>query len=93
MERRESAETLALEALGWLAGDPAAIGAFLAESGLAPAELAAAAGDPGFLAAVLDHVLAEEGRVLACAAALGVRPERFLPARAALPGGEAPHWT
>jgi len=90
---RAEAEALALSALGWMAAQPAIMARFLAETGAAPGDLRAAAADPGFLAAVLDHLLADEASLLACAAALGFRPDRPARARAALPGGNLPHWT
>jgi hypothetical protein len=92
-DRREFAETLALRALGWLVAEPARAGAFLAETGVAAGDLAGLAGDDLFLGAVLDHVLADEARVLELAAHLGVAPAEIRAARAQLPGGDAPHWT
>jgi len=56
----ENAEILALEALGWLAGDQDAIQRFLDLSGIDGAELRAAAGSPGTAVAVLDFLLANE---------------------------------
>jgi len=89
----EAAETLALQALAWLADGEERLGAFLAETGLAPDTLAARAADPRVLAAVLDFVLGEDSRVLAFAAAAGLAPGVVAAARAALPGGQVPHWT
>ena len=93
MNRREAAETLALRALAWVASDEDRLHPFLATSGLGADELGPRAGDPDLLAAVLDFVLAEDARVLALAAELGQPPEAVLRARAALPGGDLPHWT
>jgi hypothetical protein len=90
---REFAETVALQALGWLAGEEARLGAFLAVSGTGPGELRARAQDPEMMAAVLDFVLSEDGHVLEFTAAAGLRPEAVQEARAALPGGNLPHWT
>lgn len=87
------AEALAARALAWMAGDADLIGGFLAASGAGPAELRASAADPGFLGFVLDHVLADETRLLAFASAEGVRPELVSRARTALPGGDLPNWT
>jgi hypothetical protein len=89
----EEAERVALAALAWLADDPARIGAFLAATGASAEELRGAAGRPEFLGFVLDHLLADEGALLAFAAASGMAPDRPARARAALPGGDAPHWT
>lgn len=92
-DRRESAEVLALNALGWLAGEGNEIGLFLNATGLGRGDLAGLAREPGFLAAVLDFCLESDARVLACAGALGLPPTALAEARRALPGGEDPHWT
>ena len=86
-------ETLALRALAWMAERPEVFGGFLGTSGLAPTDMRAVAGEPGFLGSVLDYVLEEEGRARDCAEALDLPPEALIRARAALPGGQDPHWT
>jgi hypothetical protein len=91
--KAEHAVAIGQEALIWLAGQEEAMAAFLGASGLAPADLRARAAEPEFLGFVLDHVLAADAWVLAFAAAAGLRPEDPLRARAALAGGELPHWT
>lgn len=93
MNRQETAETLALRALGWLVGQDDVLAAFLAATGAAPGDLRTGAADPAFLGAVLDFLLAEDARVIACAEALGEPPTRLAEARTALPGGDLPHWT
>ena len=50
---------------------------FLAASGLGPETLRESAREPAFLVGVLDHVMGDENVLLACAAALGVKPERI----------------
>lgn len=70
-------ERLAVEVLGWLAGDDERLARFVFESGLEPSTLRESAGDPGFLTAVLDHVMGDEPRLLACAQDLDVKPERI----------------
>ncbi|WP_374306563.1 DUF3572 domain-containing protein [Methylocella sp.] len=88
--RRERAEALAIEALGYLAGDPEQLERFLSLSGLRPETLRAAAAAPGFLAGVLDFVAGEEALLLAFAADAGRDPAEIGRARAALgPPGEA----
>lgn len=89
----DQAETLALQALAWLAGDEDLLGAFLAASGLGPHELMARAGEPEVLAAVMDFILAEDGRVGSFCATAGLACDRLAAVRAALPGGDAPAWT
>ena len=61
----ESAEILALEALGWLAGQDQALDRFLQVSGLDPADLRAGVGRPELGLAVLEFLLANEPLLLA----------------------------
>ena len=91
--RQESAQAVALQALAFLAADDELFGAFLAMAGTDARSVAARAEDPDLLVSVLDFILAEDARVLACAQAQGGRPEDILRARALLAGGEMPHWT
>ncbi len=91
--RQEAAETLALDALGWLAADEGRLAGFLAAAGIAPRDLGARAAQPEVLAAVLDHILGDEAAVLGAARDLGIPPAAFARARAVLPGGDVPHWT
>lgn len=91
--KQESAQTLGLQALGWLAGQDEAFGAFLGASGLGEADLRARAGDLDMLGAVLDFLLGDEALLLQFCAEAGVAPAIPLQARMALPGGDAPFWT
>ncbi|MEM7685259.1 MAG: DUF3572 domain-containing protein [Paracoccaceae bacterium] len=90
---REIAETLALQALGWLANDAERAEAFLGSAGLSPGDLRERASDPEFLGFVLDHLLQDEAALIAFCEEAGLAPDRPLRARAALPGGDLPHWT
>jgi hypothetical protein len=83
---REDAEMMAIQALGFLAGDPERLGRFLAATGLGPADIRAAAREQAFLAGVLDHLAEHESDMLAFAEATGVAPERVARARALLSG-------
>jgi hypothetical protein len=60
----ENAEILALEGLGWLAGEPEAIQRFLDLSGIDAGDLRAAAGSPSMAVAVLDFLLGNEELLL-----------------------------
>jgi len=91
--KREIAETIALQALGWLAGDQPALEGFMAASGTSPADLRARAADADFLGAVLDFILAEDARVAGFCDAAGLAYDAPMRARQALPGGETDHWT
>lgn len=81
---QEEAETTAVAALAWLAKDPRALERFLATSGIAVHALRAAAAEPGFLAGVLDFLLADEPLLLAFCAGRGAAPEAVSAAAALL---------
>ncbi len=68
-------ESLAIDALGFLAEDTERLGRFLAITGLEPATLRAAAQEPHFLASVLEHLLADEALLLAFVANRRLQPE------------------
>ncbi|MFN3670320.1 MAG: DUF3572 domain-containing protein [Bosea sp. (in: a-proteobacteria)] len=85
----EEAEALALRALGFLASDPSRLEGFLAETGLGPANLRAAAQEPGFLASVLEHVAGSDSLLLELAGNLSLNPERIAAARLLLSGPPA----
>lgn len=91
--RIEAAETLGLQALGWLAADDELFGTFLGASGAQATDLAAAARNPEFLGAVLDFLLMDDAWVIAFCDAAGHPYTAPMMARAVLPGGAATHWT
>lgn len=90
---REKAETLALDALGWLAAEEDVLRVFQGASGLSSDDLRVRATEPDLLAAVLDFVLADDASVMRFAEATGRAPQDVLRARAVLPGGDSPNWT
>lgn len=81
------AEALAIDALGFLAEDGERLGRFLAATGIAPVTLRAAAREPTFLLAILEHVLSDDALVLAFAANRAIAPEGVARARDRLAGG------
>ena len=81
---REVAEIVAVQALSFIAADPARLGAFLAESGIGPETLRAAATDPQFLGSVLDFVMRDDVTVQAFATASELHPTNIAAARQAL---------
>lgn len=93
MNRQDSAETLALKALSWLAGDQDLLAVFMGSTGVGAEEMAARAMEPEFLGSVLDFILMDDAWVVAFCDAAGLRYDAPMQARAALPGGEALHWT
>lgn len=90
---QESAETLALTALAWLVGNDDLLPVFLGASGASEGDLRARAGDPAFLAAVLDFLLMDDAWVIAFCDATGQAYDAPQQARMALPGGAQVHWT
>jgi len=86
---QQDAETLALRALTFLAAEPERLEPFLAATGLGPATLRAAASEPGFLVAVLDHISGSDSLLLEFAGNLSLNPEIIAYARRLL-GGPAP---
>jgi hypothetical protein len=91
--KREIAETVALRALGWIAGDAELLGVFLGSSGAAPDDLKAAATDPDFLGSVLDFLLMDDAWIVAFCDHAGLGYETPMQARMSLPGGDRVHWT
>ena len=81
---REVAEIVAVQALGFLAADPALLGAFLAETGIGPETLRKSAANPQFLISVLDFVLRDDATVQAFANASQLHPTNVAAAREAL---------
>lgn len=78
------AEIVAVQALGFIAGDPERLGLFLAESGIGPETLRNAAADPQFLASVLDFVLRDDATVKAFANVSQLHPTNIAAAREVL---------
>jgi hypothetical protein len=86
---RDGAESLAVEALAFLAQDSERLGRFLAITGMGPEMIRKAAADPGFLAGVLDHIASDEALLVAFAQHAAVDPRTVARAQALL-GGHGP---
>ena len=93
MTRQEHAETVALQALGWLAANEDLLPVFLGATGASVSDLGQSAGQPAFLASVLDFLLMDDAWVMAFCEAENLRYEVPMQARAALPGGEQINWS
>jgi hypothetical protein len=74
IQLREMAETLAIQALAFIAEDPERLASFLGASGIDPAGIRGAAREPRFLAGVLEHMLGDETLLLAFADSAGIDP-------------------
>ncbi|OHV89209.1 DUF3572 domain-containing protein [Mesorhizobium sp. ORS 3428] len=88
---REEAETLAIRALGFVAGDPELLPRFLAITGIEAQSIRKAAREPGFLAGVLQFILAHEPTLLRFAEETGTPPAVIGKALRALPLGNDDH--
>ncbi len=91
--QRDRAETVAIRALGWIAADDELMPVFLGSTGVSLSDLRSGAGDPVFLASVLDFLTMDDAWVVAFCDAEGLAYDEPLRARHALPGGEQVNWT
>jgi len=82
----KSAEILALEGLGWLAGEEDGIQHFLTQSGIDAATLRLAAGSPDLSVAVLDFLLGNEEMLLRFCESTAISPKQVHLARHQLSG-------
>ena len=80
----ESARSLAVSALSFIAADPDRLNRVLGITGLGPDNLRTAAADPAFLGSVLDYLVADEKLLVEFAADAGVKPETVARAHEAL---------
>lgn len=71
----EDAEIIALKALDYLAQDVDSLGRFMALTGIGPADLRQRASTPTLLAAVLEHILADESSLLVFCSLNAIPPE------------------
>jgi len=81
-----AAEAIAIQALSFIAGDGERLGRFLAITGIGPAEIRAAAGEPGFLVGVLEYLAADDRLVTEFAAEASLNPADIAGAHVALGG-------
>jgi hypothetical protein len=83
---RELAESVAIQALTFLADEPDRLARFLSLTGLTPESLRTASGEPNFLLGVLDHIAGDETLLCAFAEQVGSHPELVAAARDRLAG-------
>jgi hypothetical protein len=87
-QKQAVAQEFAIAAFGFIAAEPERLGRFLAITGIGPDSIREAAGQPHFLAGVLDHIADDERLLLAFAAEQGVDANEVMRARATLAGGD-----
>jgi hypothetical protein len=81
---RQTAETLAIRALVFIAEEPERLGSFIAATGIAPERIRDAARSPDFLAGVLEHMLGDENLLVAFADGAGIDPAEIARAHGVL---------
>lgn len=84
----DAAQELAIAALVFIAADPVLLPRFLDMSGIAATRIREAASEPGFLAGVLQFILAHEPTLTAFCAATDTQPARVSAALRILPFGD-----
>ena len=82
----DSARSLAVGALAFIAADSDRLNRFLSLTGLGPDNLRTAAADPAFLGSVLDYLVGDEALLVEFAADAGLKPEAVARAHAVLCG-------
>jgi len=85
---REQAENIAISALAYIAGSEELLPRFLGISGISAPEIRQAARSPGFLAGVLQFILAHEPTLLDFCSAADLRPNMVSAAARSLPFGD-----
>lgn len=90
---QESAETTALKALAWLAGNENLLPVFLDTTGVSEADVRAGATDPVFLGSVLEFLMMDDTWVIEFCDSVSMSYDTPMRARAMLPGGDQVHWT
>jgi hypothetical protein len=81
-------ESTAISALAFIAADAELLPRFLAITGIEASSIRQAAREPGFLAGVLDFLLAHEPSLMRFAEATGTDPAQIASARRGLPSGD-----
>ena len=85
-------EVLAIAILSWLASEPELLSRFLALTGVDPSDLRAAAGNRGFLAALVEFLMGHEPTLMAFCEATGTKPEQVVRAHASFGGAAQGGW-
>ncbi len=89
----DQAEVVAIRATEWLIGNDRLLAEFMALTGISVADIRNQIAEPEFLASILDFLLASDRRVVQFCDDASLSAELPMLARAAMPGGNLPHWT
>lgn len=91
--QQEKAETIAIQALGWLAGNEELLPVFLGSSGATTDDMRDRVQDSGFLISILDFLTMDDAWVIEFCDTVGLTYDQPLLARQGLPGGAQINWT
>ncbi len=91
--RQENAETIAIRAVAWLAGNDELLPVFLGSTGASESDLRARLAEPEFLGSVLDFLMMNDGWVVGFCDSSELPYEEIMRARQSLPGGADLSWT
>ena len=78
MMKQDAAETVALQALGWLAANEDLMPTFMGATGASAEDLRTQAGDPVFLGAVLDFIMMDDAWVTGLCDTINVPYDRII---------------
>lgn len=90
---RDTAETIGLQAVAWLAANEDLLPVFLGATGASESDFRVGLEDPEFQGAVLDFILMDDAWVQAFCEIQQLAPDQPMMARQALAGGGEVHWT
>lgn len=85
-----NAEAIGVAALGWIAADGELINRFMSLTGIEADAIRAAAGEPGFLAGVLEFLMGHEPTLMRFCEDNALEPASIAKAHAALSGPAVP---
>ncbi len=91
--QQEYAETIAIQVLGWLAGNEELLPVFLGATGASTDDIRTRMRDAEFLGSVLDFVTMNDTWVVEFCDSHGLQYDQPMRARQALPGGQQVNWT
>lgn len=89
----QQAEIIAIQVLGWLSAQDDLLMTFMGATGSGLDDVRTRAGDPEFLASVMDFILMDDDWVRGFCDQQSLSYDAIQHIRMALPGGALPNWT
>lgn len=91
--QQDTAETVALRALGWLATNEELLPLFMGATGSSTDDMRNRASEPDFLCSVLDFLMMDDAWVVEFCDTQALPYDQLMMARQVLPGGAQINWT